>query len=144
MHVKFRSVDGAHSAFASTDNETALAATVTIESPEKNLLTQSEVYAAEGGAIGTALQFGGAVAGAAVLFAYKPTTLLYLKRAQLGWCGWTFLAGSVTAGHYVGHTLGVQMFGNSQALHNHWVAYHYVKTCNRYEGRQVLAKPGRY
>ena len=112
MHVKFRSVDGAHSAFASTDSETALAATVTIENPEKNLLTQSEVYAAEGGAIGTALQLGGAIGGAAALFAYRPQTLLYLKRAQLTWCGWLYLAGAVTGGHYVGHTLGVQMFGN--------------------------------
>jgi hypothetical protein len=144
MHVKYRSVDSAHSSYSSSDGETSIAAMNTIENPEVNLLTQDQVFDAEGSWGGLMVQAGFTGVALMGLFAYRPQLLTYFRNAQLSWCGWGMLGGAAFAGHQVGHATGTFVFGNQQALHNHWVAYHFVKSCNRFEGRQILSKAGSY
>ena len=64
-----------------------------IEDPEKHLLTQKELLAAEGGATGLLTQVGAVLVGHAVLFAMRPTTLTYLRRAQLRPLEWALVGG---------------------------------------------------
>ena len=53
---------------------------------------------------------------------------------------WFWIGTTVYMTHKVGLWLGSALFGDKQKLHAHWMAYQYVKTCNRYEGRQILKK----
>lgn len=143
-YAKFKFIDGAHSSYASVDTETALAALDTIETPEKHLLTQDEVFDAEGGFGGLGVQLAGTTAGLVALQMYAPHTFTYIRNAQLKWAGFLAVGASSFIGYQLGHTLGVQLFGKPQALTNHWVAYHYVKTINRFEGQQILSKKHGY
>ena len=83
-------------------------------------------------------------AGLGALFTFRPRLAVYLKNAQLRPTEWLTIGGAAFASYHVGHKAGAQFFGNSQALQNHWMAYHYVKTLNRFEGRQILTKKPRY
>jgi len=105
MHVKYLSIDGAHSGYASSDSATAQAALETIENPEKHLMNQDDIFEAEGGYAGLAVQFGGVSAMMIGLFAYRPSTLAYLKNAQLKWCGWFSLGAAGFIGHQIGQHL---------------------------------------
>ena len=69
--------------FISQDNDTVRAADEIINTPEKHLLTQSELFWAQGGQVGLAVQIGAIGAGLAGLFAVQPRLLRYLKNAQL-------------------------------------------------------------
>ena len=51
---RFRYIDSFHFFHLHQDNATTQAASEIIENPEKHLLTQSEVFAAEGGYMGLA------------------------------------------------------------------------------------------
>jgi len=54
------------------------------------------------------------------------------------------LGGATFVGYDVGQTVGTKVFGDSQKYHNHWMAYYYVKQCNRFEGRDILTNPHGY
>lgn len=122
-YASYKYVDGAHSAYASSDDETSAAAMETIETPEKHLLTQSQIFDAEGGFGGLALQSAGAMTGFLALCAYRKNTMAYLRNAQLKWWGFAFIGASMFVGYQAGHTAGVHILGEPQKLHNHWVAY---------------------
>ena len=65
------------------DNATQRAADEIINTPEKHLLTQSEIFVAEGGPAGLIVQAGGTAFGLGLLFAFRPNLLRYLRNAQL-------------------------------------------------------------
>ena len=54
---------------------------------------------------------------------------------------WLDLTLTVLGGHYVSHKLSVYMLGDQQKYNNHWAAYGFIKSQNRWLGRQILAKP---
>ena len=142
---RFRYVDYWHSRFLNSTSEASRPADEIISEPERHLLTQDQLFAAEGGAAGLLAQVGVIGVSFAALFVFRPKLLTYLKNAQLRAGEWTLLAGTGFAGYHLGYSLGHTFFGDSQKVNNHWLAYFYQKQLNRFEGRQILTKaPGNY
>lgn len=52
---RFRAIDSWHFKFLNDDSATSQAADEIIETPEKHLLTQDEIFGAEGGYLGLAV-----------------------------------------------------------------------------------------
>ena len=138
---RFRYVDYWHFRFLNTSDETNKAADDIIGTPEKHLLTQDQLFAAEGGVVGLAVQLGAVGTGLAALFVARPRLLTYLKNAQLRPAEWLLLGGTSFVSYRVGYGLGSNFFGDTQKVNNHWMAYFYQKQLNRFEGRQILTKP---
>ena len=142
---RFRYVDYWHSRFLNQSSDQSRASDEIINEPERHLLTQNDLFAAEGGALGLLAQVGVVGVSFATLFVVRPKLLTYLKNAQLRAGEWTLLAGTGFVGYRVGYTLGNTFFGDADKVNNHWQAYFYQKQLNRFEGRQILTKaPGNY
>lgn len=138
---RFRYVDYWHFRHLnSQDSETIKAADEIISEPERHLLTQEQLFAAEGGVIGFAAHLGVVAFGLTALFAVRPRLLTYLKNSQLRATEWALLAGTTAVSYRVGYTLSTQFLGDANKVNNHWLAYFYQKQLNRFEGRQILAK----
>lgn len=139
---RFRYVDYWHHRFLnSNDQESHRAADEIINNPESHLLTQSELNAAEGGAAGYATQLATIGFGLGLLFIVRPHLLTYLRHAQLRATEWGILGATTAVTYHVGYRLGSTLFGDTNKVNNHWLAYFYQKQLNRFEGRQILAKP---
>ena len=122
-----------------------IAADEILETPERHLLTQSELYNAEGGNAGFAFQMLGLALGVGSVFAASPRYTAYWKNASLRWTEWSCILGAGLVGYRSAYYVSVNAMGNPDAYRNHWIAYNYVKSCNRWEGRQILTKrPGNY
>ena len=142
---RFRYVDYWHSRFLNQSSDQSRASDEIISEPERHLLTQNDLFAAEGGALGLLAQVGVVGVSFATLFVVRPKLLTYLKNAQLRAGEWTLLAGTGFVGYRVGYTLGNTFFGDADKVNNHWQAYFYQKQLNRFEGRQILTKaPSNY
>lgn len=136
---RFRFIDYWH--FRHLNNQdTAKAADQIIENPESHLLTQSQLWEAEGGVTGFVGQLGVTALGLTILFAARPHLFTYLKYAQLRAPEWTLLAGTAFVSYRVGYNVSVSAFGDAKKVNNHWLAYFYQKQLNRFEGRQILTK----
>lgn len=139
---RFRYVDYWHFRHLNTENiEASKAADEIIAEPERHLLTQEQLFAAEGGAVGWAAQLGMVGLGLSVLFAAQPRLLTYLKNAQLRPLEWALVGGTAFVSYRVGYQFGASFFGDANKVNNHWLAYFYQKQLNRFEGRQILTKP---
>lgn len=142
---RFRYVDYWHSRFLNQSSDQSRASDEIINEPERHLLTQNDLFTAEGGALGLLAQVGVVGVSFATLFVVRPKLLTYLKNAQLRAGEWTLLAGTGFVGYRVGYTLGNTFFGDADKVNNHWQAYFYQKQLNRFEGRQILTKaPSNY
>lgn len=139
-----RYVDYWHFRFVNEHDATSRAADEIIAAPEKHLLTQDALFEAEGGIGGVAAQLGSVAIGLTVLFAARPRVLTYLKNAQLRPSEWLLLGGTTFLSYRVGYSLGTSFMGDSQKVHNHWMAYFYQKQINRFEGRQILSKAPKF
>ena len=120
-------------------NETNDAADAIIQDPSKFLLSQAELFEAEGswGTFGLTLCFGAAsVAGLCIV---QPRLGSYLLQGQLRAREALTLGGAALLGGALGQQIGVRTLGNCQAYQNHWMAYTYVKSMNRYDGKNVLS-----
>ena len=137
---RFRPLDWFHTRYTSSDSWVAKNADEIIDYPEKHLMPQGEVFWAEGGPMGLLVQLGVSSGGLAGLTWYKPHYVKYFMNAQLRPMEWFWITTTVYMGHKVGLWLGAAVFGDRQKLRSHWMAYAYVKSCNRYEGRRILAK----
>ena len=111
-----------------------------IERPDKYLLSTNDLYKAEGGATGLALQMTVLMLGVGSVFAGNPKFTQLFRVGGFTWREWATVGGVGLASNYVGTTASVYMMGNATAYHRHWMAYYYVKSCNRWEGRQILKK----
>lgn len=138
---RFRYVDYWHSRFLNADQQSAKAADEIISEPEKHLLTQSELFDAEGGVAGFAIQLGVIGIGFASLFAFRPRLVSYLRNSQLRATEWTLLGATGFLSYRIGYNIGTLATGDAQKVNNHWIAYFYQKQLNRFEGRQILTKP---
>jgi hypothetical protein len=142
---RFRYVDYWHSRFLNASSQESRAADEIIAEPERHLLSQNDLFAAEGGVAGLLAQVGVVGASFAALFIARPKLLTYLRHSQLRASEWTLLAGTGYVGYRVGYSLGNSFFGDAEKVNNHWLAYFYQKQLNRFEGRQILSKaPGNY
>ena len=119
-------------------NETTMSADEIIGSPDRYLLNQSELWEAEGGWSTFALTMGLALGGVMAVGALNPRSMTYLQSGQLRFREWAMIGGAGYAGAFVGNHTGVFAFGNNRKYQDHWMAYTFVKTQNRYDGRQYL------
>ena len=78
------------------------------------------------------------VLGVGSVFAGNPKMTNLFRTGQLHWREWSLLGGALFASNYVGSSASVYGMGNPTAYHHHWMAYYYVKSCNRWEGRKIL------
>ena len=140
---RFRYIDYWHFRYINADQQTS--ADEIINEPERHLLSQDALFAAEGGALGVAAQLGVIGLGFAVLFAARPKYLTYLRNAQLRSSEWAIFGATAFVTYRLGYQFGAQAFGDANKVNNHWLAYFYQKQLNRFEGRQILSKrPGNY
>ena len=58
--------------------------------------------------------------------------------------GWGMLGAATFAGGFVGREAGIQMCGDASRTQNHWMAYTFVKTQNRYIGGSILGSAPQY
>ena len=137
---RFRYVDYWHFKHIGQDQESAKAADEIIANPESHLLTQAQLWEAEGGVAGLVGQLGVTALGLTVLFAARPRLLTYLKYSQLRAQEWSLIGATAFLSYRLGYTVSVSAFGDSKRVNNHWVAYFYQKQLNRFEGRQILTK----
>ena len=119
-------------------NATNDAADQIIESPDRFLLSQSEVFEAEGGWATFGMTMGLAATGAAAFLLSSPGAAAHLGRGQLKAFEWALLGGATWAGGFVGNQLGIQTMGDAQRYQNHWMAYQFIKTQNRFERGTTL------
>ena len=111
-----------------------------IETPEKYLLTQQELIQAEGGNSGIALQYLGFALGVGAVFLSSGKIGTRYTHGQLLWKDFLCLAGAGSLGYLGARSISVNSLGNPKAYRNHWMAYSYVKSLNRWEGRNILGK----
>ena len=109
-----------------------------IAEPDKHLLSAKDLYKAEGGPTGLALQVTVMLLGVGSVFAARPSMAQMFRVGGLHWREWLILSGVGLASNYVGTSASVHVMGNPTAYQNHWMAYYYVKSCNRWEGRKIL------
>ena len=115
-----------------------------IESPDRYLLSQGELFDSQGGWVTFGLTMGLAGAGAAAAIMARPGMAAHLGRGQLKALEWGMLGGATFAGGFVGQNLGVQTVGDAAKYDNHWMAYTFVKTQNRYLGGSTLTDAPTY
>ena len=115
-----------------------------IASPDKFLLNQEELFAAQGSWATFGLTLGLAGAGGAAAIMARPGMAAHLGRGQLKALEWGMLGGGAFAGGFVGQNLGVQLVGDAAKYDAHWMAYTFVKTQNRYVGGSVLTDAPTY
>ena len=110
---RFRNINPWHYAGVNDDSATQAAADEIISTPEKHLLTQSEIFEAEGGAAGLLVQGAGTAVGLSLLFAFRPNLLRYLRHAQLRPLEWATVGGVAFLSYDTSHYVGAQFFGDN-------------------------------
>ena len=115
-----------------------MAADDIVEDPSKCLLSQPEIFEAEGGWATFGLSMGLAGAGAAAVIMGKPGMAVHLGRGQLKAMEWAMIGGAGFLGGFVGKEFGIQTLGDATKYDNHWMAYTFVKSQNRFVGGSIL------
>ena len=108
-------------------NVTNDAADEIISQPDKHLLNQQQVFAAQGGYNTVALALGVTALGTLAVFAGAPRTAAHFRNGSLGAMEWACLSSSAAFWYYGGSWAGHKTFGDSTKLHNHWMAYTFLK-----------------
>ena len=103
-------------------------------------MTAEQLYQAEGGSVSLILQGAVVLLGVGSVFATSARIRAGWTAGNLNRYEWGSLSGAVLASHWFAHQAGVSFFGNRAAYNNHWAAYGFVKSQNRWQGRQILAK----
>ena len=57
---------------------------------------------------------------------------------------WALFGAAAFTGAQTGQHLGIFLFGDIHKYQNHWIAYTYVKSQNRFEGRFILTNKPTY
>lgn len=145
LYEKVKPIEFSNSSGWQADSEVNQAADDIINTPEKYLLTKDELYKAEGGTGGLALQVAVLGLGIGSVFASSPRMTHLFRVGSFTWQEWLCVGGTAISANYLGSWASVNFLGNAKAYHNHWMAYYYVKSCNRWPGRQILKnKPMMY
>ena len=132
--------------FAGWDNynETNDAADDIIAQPDKFLLSEAERLEVSGGYVGFGVKMGCAAAGVIGVCLARPSVAAHLGRAQLSASELGLvLAGGLTGGFF-GNMIAVSAFGDQRRYRNHWMAYTFVKTQNRFTPGSTLTKAPMY
>ena len=122
-------------------SESAADADEIIKTPEKHLLSASDLYDSEGGNAGLALQTSAVLLGLGGLMVMNPRMGAYWRTGSLSRFHWADIGITVLGAHWVSQKLGIHLFGDSRKYNTHWAAYGFIKAQNRWQGRQILSKP---
>ena len=109
-----------------------------ISSPDKYLLSHEGLYNAAGGTAGMALQVLAVTIGVGSVFAGSARMTQLFRVGGFTWREWATLSGAALGANYVGTWASVYGLGDANAYKYHWMAYYFVKSCNRWEGRKIL------
>ena len=104
------------------------------------MLNADELYSAEGGNAGLAIQTGATFFGLTILAVSNPAIANAWRSGSLKAMQWGSIAATAFAAHYVGQQASIQAAGDRTKWNNHWAAYAFVKSQNRWEGRKILSK----
>ena len=115
-----------------------------VASPDRFLLSQQDLFEAEGGWGTFGMTMGLAGMGAAAIVMGRPGVAAHLGRGQLKAMEWGMLGTAAFFGGFVGREAGIQMLGDATRTQNHWMAYTFVKTQNRYIGGSILGAAPTY
>ena len=77
----------------------------------------------------------GLLFGVGAVFLMSPRMTSYWKSGSMRWTEWACVFGAGTVGYTAARWVSINSLGNANAYHNHWMAYGFVKNCNRWEGR---------
>ena len=114
-----------------------------INDPERYLLSQEDVFEAEGGYTGALLHFATVAGALGALFTARPALARYFMKGSLRFNEWALIAGTGILSYKLGYGIGYTVSGDIDKLTNHYTAYTLVKTNNRFEGRvNLMKKPG--
>ena len=111
-----------------------------IEEPELYLLSQSDLFSAEGSYAGLAVQLGVMGAALAGLFTARPQIAKYFLKGSLRFNEWALIAGTGFISYRFGYWLGHTIAGDSDRINHHYAAFYLQKSINRYDGRVSLMK----
>ena len=78
------------------------------------------------------------ILGVGSVFVANPAMAQLYRVGAFHWRHWIQLGGAGLFANYLGTSASVYAMGNPTAYHHHWMAYYYVKSCNRWEGRKIL------
>lgn len=70
----------------------------------------------------------------------NPRIYMYFRSGSMKFMEWLTVGAAGFAGYKLGNYISVNAMGNPSAYYNHWIAYSFQKSCNRWEGRQILKK----
>ena len=83
-------------------NDSNTAADEIIKTPEKYLLSQQDLFEAEGGYGGLGLQFLVVALGIGSVFATSARMGMYYRTGSMNWMEWLCLGGTAVGGHAIG------------------------------------------
>lgn len=109
-----------------------------IAQPDRHLLNQQDLFAAQGGFNTVGIALGATLFGTFAIFALAPRTASHFRNGQSGFLEWICLGTSAAFWYGSATFVGQRAFGEHQKVQNHWMAYAFVKSQNRFEGRRVL------
>lgn len=125
-------------------NETNDAADEIISQPDKHLLSQDQLFAAQGGFSTIGLAIGASALATLAVFAASPRIGSHFRNGQLTHLEWVTIGSSAFASYAGATWIGQRTFGNHQKVTNHWIAYTFVKSQNRFLGRTILTNKPTY
>ena len=80
----------------------------------------------------------GLVLGVGSVFLSSPKMGQLWRRGAITWDHWLCLTGAGMLGYQTSRYVSIHALGDYNKYRNHWMAYSYVKSHNRWEGRQIL------
>ena len=137
---RFRAVDRMTNYFYSSEKTSF---DEIINDPERFLMNQEDVFDAEGGYAGAAINFATVAGSIGLLFTFRPTLVRYFMRGSLRFNEWALIGATGLLSYRAGYAFGYMISGDTDRLNNHYAAYHLVKAQNRAEGKiNLMKKPG--
>lgn len=141
---RFRCINQWYYSGFETVSATNDAADEIISSPDRHLLSQPDLFSAQGGFSTVGLALGATAFGTLLVFAGAPRTAAHFKNGSLGFYEWACLGTSAAFWYGSASWVGQRTFGDAQKVRNHWMAYTFIKAQNRFEGRRILNKKPTY
>ena len=116
-----------------------------ISDPERFLLTQRQLFDAEGGYTGLTIQLATILGSFSALFAFRRALPRLFLQGHLKSNEWLWIAGTGFTSYKLGYWLGHKFAGDSKKIDYHYAAFYWQKTQNRFDGkRTLLKKPSMY
>ena len=78
------------------------------------MLSQSDLFAAEGGWSTFALTMGLAIGGALAVGIVNPRAMTYLQTGQLAFRDWAMFGGAAFSSGFIGNQVGIMAFGDAR------------------------------